>query len=146
MMKKIDIPPAWLLACMFVAWFLARVWPIYSFNVSGWVTGVLVGGGVYLVLWSVVWLRKRGTTLDPHDTPSALVVEGPYKLNRNPIYTGMAVILLGVALWLGEFSALIPVVLFPLIVTWRFVAGEERTLRNTFGAAAEAYFAKSRRW
>ena len=146
MMKKIDIPPAWLLASMFAAWFLARVWPVYSFHVSSWIAGILVGGGVYLVIWSVVWFRKRHTTLDPRDTPATLVVEGPYKINRNPIYTGMTVVLLGVALWLGELTALIPVLLFPLIITVRFIRGEEQTLRETFGEAAEKYFAGSRRW
>lgn len=145
-MKHIDIPPFWAAACAFIAWFLAKVLPVYEFNLSGWLTGVIVGGGLYMVLWSAVWFWKRKTTIEPRHTPKALIVEGPYKINRNPIYSGMTVILLGIALWLGAITAIFPVLAYPWIISRRFIRGEEDTLRDAFGDEAESYFAKSRRW
>lgn len=145
-MKHIDIPPVWLLACAFTAWFLAKVVPIYTVDVSRWLTGVLVGGGVYLIVWSALWFRKRKTSIEPRRTPKTLIVEGPFHLNRNPIYTGFTAILLGLALWFGALTAILPVLAFPWVIYRRFIRREEETLRSEFGEEAEDYFKKTRRW
>jgi len=102
---------------------------VYRFDVPIRLVGVLAVAGVVLVVWSALWFRRVQTPLDPRDTPTALVVEGPYRINRNPIYTGMTVVLLALALYLGAVSALISVVIFPLIIDLRFVRREERVLR-----------------
>ncbi len=145
-MKYFDIPPSWALACAFIAWFLARVVPIYHFDFNNWAIGVIVGGGLYLVLWSAVWFWKRKTTIEPRHTPKALIIEGPYKINRNPIYSGMTVILLGIALWMGALTALFPVLAYPWIISRRFIRDEESTIRDEFGDEAAEYFDKTRRW
>lgn len=145
-MKHFDIPPVWLLACAFIAWFLAKILPIYTVDISRWITGILVGGGLYVVLWSAVWFWKRKTTIEPRHTPKALIIEGPYRLNRNPIYSGFTAILLGIALWLGALTALFPALAFPWIISRRFIRNEEESLRAEFGDEAEEYFTKTRRW
>ena len=69
-----------------------------------------------------------------------------FKINRNPIYTGMALVLVGIAFWLGALSALALALCFPFVVTARFIRDEEASLRSVFGAEAEAYLRRTRRW
>ena len=139
-----DLPPVWGLGAGVVALGLARWLPLAPLpHAPGW---PLVGLGVALVGWSAWWFRAKRTTIEPHRAPTALIVEGPYRINRNPIYTGMTLILLGWAFLLGAASALVPALAFPWLVGRRFVAGEEATLRRQFGDEAERYLAATRRW
>ncbi|MGP1396674.1 MAG: methyltransferase family protein [Inquilinaceae bacterium] len=143
-----DLPPVWALGLAVAAWAAARYVPLWSFaSPTGATVGiVLILAGVILAAWSALWFRRKRTTIEPRNEPSALIIEGPFRLNRNPIYTGMALVLFGVAIWLGTLSALVVVALFPAVVTRRFVKGEEEALRRAFGAEADAYFRKTRRW
>ncbi len=139
-----DLPPVWAAGMALVAWGLARAVPLMRLPAEpGWALGV---AGVALILWAVLWFQRRRTTIEPHEAPRALIVEGPFALNRNPIYTGMALILAGWAFILGSAVALVPVALFVLIINRRFIPAEEAALRRAFGSAAEDYFRRTRRW
>lgn len=143
-----DLPPVWVLAVAVAAWAAARYVPLWSLaSPASTAVGIaLIAAGVVLAAWSAVWFRRKRTTIEPRTVPSALIVEGPFRLNRNPIYTGMALALFGVAIWMGALSALIVAAVFPVVVTRRFIIGEEDALRRAFGAEADAYFRKTRRW
>jgi protein-S-isoprenylcysteine O-methyltransferase Ste14 len=141
-----DLPPVWTLALGILAWVLARLLPVATF---GWgiVPGVaLILGGLALILWSALWFRRKRTTIHPHGEPAALIVEGPYRFNRNPIYTGMVAILIGWAFWLGAPAAFLPVFALPVILTARFIRHEEEALLTAFGPEAGRYLAATRRW
>ncbi|MEM8788165.1 MAG: methyltransferase [Pseudomonadota bacterium] len=140
-----DMPPFWMLGFGALAWAAARLIPLWQFDIQpvGRVLGAL---GLALILWSAVWFWRKKTPIEPGHVPAALIVEGPYRLNRNPIYTGLCLLLLGYALGLGALSALVPAVLFPLLLTARFVTPEEAALRRAFGDAADVYFRTTRRW
>jgi len=63
--------------------------------------GMLVGAsGAILALWCIATfiLIGRGTPA-PFDPPRRLVVVGPYRLVRNPMYIGAALALAGAALF-----------------------------------------------
>ncbi|REC94650.1 methyltransferase family protein [Kushneria indalinina] len=107
---------------------------------------LLAGMGLALAGWAILWFVRRRTPIEPHETPTCLIVEGPFRLNRNPIYSAMTLLLLALALWNGALSALLTVGLFPWVITRRFIHHEERALRDVFGAQAERYFARTRRW
>jgi protein-S-isoprenylcysteine O-methyltransferase Ste14 len=139
-----DLPPIWGLGAAALAAGLARWLPVAPLpRAPGW---LLVAAGLGLIGWSAWWFRAKRTTIEPHREPSALIVEGPYRLNRNPIYTGMTLILMGWAFLLGAASALVPALAFPWLIDRRFVRGEEAALRRRFGAEAERYLAATRRW
>ena len=102
--------------------------------------GLLVGGR------SFVSFHQAGTPPDPRETPTALVTTGMYAVTRNPMYMGMALILLGIALWRGDVVLLASPVAFVLIInTWQ-IPREERRLAALFGAAYTAYRGRVRRW
>ena len=143
-----DLPPVWALGFAAGQGVLAAVLPLVRFD-PGWATPAgwtTVALGFGLVIWSAWWFRRKRTTIEPRETPTALIVEGPYRINRNPIYTGMAVALVGIGFVLGALSAVLLALAFPFVIERRFVRGEETVLCETFGSEAERYIAATRRW
>lgn len=103
--------------------------------------------GAALALWCVVTFAFVGKgTPAPFDPPRRLVVRGPYRVVRNPMYIGAALALGGAALYF-ESTALAAFVGLYLVVTHAFVRFyEEPTLRRTFGEDYAAYCRRVRRW
>ena len=99
-----------------------------------------------IALWSVYFFAKNKTPIEPKKTPKKLIIQGPFKINRNPIYTSLLILYIGIALKLGAISAFAPVIVFPMIITKRFIIGEEKTLLAIFGEEGEQYIKKTRRW
>ncbi len=90
--------------------------------------------------------RRHQTTIKPFEASATLVTGGPFRVSRNPIYLGMTLMLLGVALFLGSVTPLILVVLFALWIQARFIVNEEAHLTEQFGDTYRAYQASVRRW
>lgn len=106
---------------------------------------VLLGGALYLAcVWGFAHVG-RGTPA-PIDPPRTLVVRGPHRFTRNPMYIAVSTVILGEALLFasGRLLAYGLAVLagFHLFV----VLYEEPTLRRLFGPAYETYCAEVRRW
>lgn len=143
-----DLPPVWALECGVVGYLLSKYYPVWSFNdqVPNMLGAAVAALGLALILWAALWFRRQKTTIHPNSTPQHLVAEGPYKISRNPMYLGMAVILIGASLWFGAVSSFATVIFFVYIVNKRFISWEEAKLRETFGAEAEVYFGQTRRW
>ncbi|MDF0602926.1 methyltransferase [Psychromarinibacter sp. C21-152] len=145
--KWIDMPPVWLLGAVALAWGLGQAVPEPSFG--GWaraVAPVLVLAGLALIAAAAWEFRRARTTIIPHEAPQAMVAQGVYRLSRNPIYLGDALILAGAILW-GQ--AVVPLVLLPLfvwIIRARFILPEEARLAAAFPDAFAAYRARTRRW
>lgn len=112
------------------------------------VAGILltaVGAALALSCILTFALLGKGTPA-PFDPPRRLVIRGPYKYVRNPMYLGAATALTGAALFY-ESAILASYVAVFLLVTHLFVLWyEEPTLRATFGAEYDGYCLKVRRW
>ncbi len=103
--------------------------------------------GSLIVLWCF-WaftFKGRGTP-NPTDPPKELVVTGPYRYVRNPIYVGVVFIFLGHFLWFGYWALLIYPALAFLGVHFFVVLYEEPTLKRRFGASYEEYLKSVPRW
>ena len=107
---------------------------------------VVTAAGAFLALWCVLTfaLVGRGTPA-PFDPPRRLVVAGPYRFVRNPMYLGAALALAGAALFYESLALLGFVVLFLLVTHLFVVLYEERTLRRMFGAEYLEYSRDVRR-
>jgi protein-S-isoprenylcysteine O-methyltransferase Ste14 len=143
-----DLPPVWLAGFIAIAWLLDRGLPLVQAFGPVWQAAgaVLVAAALLLIGWSAWWFYAKRTTIEPHHTPTALIVEGPYRIGRNPIYLGLLGILTGCVLWLGSLSPAILPFAFHRVLTARFIEPEEAALRRLFGAAAHEYMARTRRW
>ncbi len=142
-----DLPPLWLLLFLALNWLLSTIIPGNpSAPVLVWVGWALIGLGLILIAWSALWFWRKKTTIEPHHTPETLIIEGPYRLSRNPIYLALIIILLGAVIGRGQPAGLILVPIFFGILMRRFVIPEEQGLRAAFGAEAETYLSRTRRW
>lgn len=140
-----DLPPLWLAGFALLGWALARILPLASFSVP-YLGSLLFAAGAALIVWAVIWFVRRKTPVEPHHTPKVLLAEGPFAISRNPIYLGMVLILTGLCIGWGAVSALIVIPAFIAVIQRRFVLKEEAVMRATFGAEADAYFTRTRRW
>src|SRR5438046_8743580 len=108
---------------------------------------IMVTIGTAIALWCVftfVFIGKG--TPAPFDPPRKLVIRGPYRFVRNPMYIGAGMTLAGAALFYESLSIFIYTGLFFLITHLFVVLYEEPTLRRTFGYKYEAYLRRVRRW
>lgn len=150
MLTRLIPPPVALLIGIGLTYGLSRLWPATTleWSVLPWVAGVLlaVGGGLMLAaVWS---LWRAHTTIDPFhpERASHLVISGIYRISRNPIYLGDALLLTGVVFWLGQPLGLIVVALFILFIDRFQIRGEEAALARHFGERFDRYRERTRRW
>ena len=123
---------------------LSRVQPTRFQGIAGL---ILLAAGVALMCACVGEFVTRGRgTPAPMDAPRELVVHGPYRVVRNPMYVGMVLALLGelalawsraFALYIAGWFAIINLVV---------ILYEEPTLRRKFGAPYERYVNEVGRW
>jgi protein-S-isoprenylcysteine O-methyltransferase Ste14 len=118
--------------------------------VFGWpqIAGIAIATAGALValscLWAFAWIGKG--TPAPFDPPRRLVVCGPYRFLRNPMYLGAGLAVGGAALFFESVQLLAFIALF-LLATHLFVLlYEEPTLRRTFGPEYESYCRRVHRW
>ena len=146
-MKWIDLPPVWLAFFAALGWVQAAWLPLGSFGAAGdWLGAGLVAAGLALAIAAAVEFRSARTTIIPHEVPTAIVTSGVYRLSRNPIYLGDALILGGLGLRWDSVLALVLVPVFMGVITARFIRPEEARLRARFGAEFDAWAARVRRW
>ncbi len=116
----------------------------------GWQQGVgfTVGTvGAVIALWSVFTFIVIGKgTPAPFDPPRKLVIRGPYRFVRNPMYIGAAVVLTGAAIYYQHAPLLIYAGIFILMCHLFVVIYEEPTLRRSFAREYEDYCSRVHRW
>ncbi|MGK2961480.1 MAG: methyltransferase family protein [Gemmatimonadaceae bacterium] len=146
-------PPLFFVAGLIAAWFLES--RVSRFRLIGGDAStapietaglVLIAAGVLLILWAMLTFVRAHTAILPMRPASRIVDHGPYRISRNPMYTGMSVAYLGAMLLLNWGWAL---VMFPTVLAalYRFVISrEEAYLRSEFGEEYLAYCRRVRRW
>jgi protein-S-isoprenylcysteine O-methyltransferase Ste14 len=108
---------------------------------------IVVAIGTVIALWCVFTFAFIGKgTPAPFDPPRRLVVRGPYRFVRNPMYIGAGMTIAGAAVFYESLSIFIYACLFFLITHLFVVLYEEPTLRRAFGDEYEAYRRRTRRW
>jgi protein-S-isoprenylcysteine O-methyltransferase Ste14 len=112
------------------------------------VAGMIIGAaGAAVALWCIFTFAMIGRGAPaPFDPPRRLVIRGPYRFVRNPMYIGAGLALASAALFYESLPLLGYAGLF-FLATHVFVMGyEEPTLRRTFGQEYEAYCRQVGRW
>ncbi len=106
----------------------------------------LAAAGAAVIVLALALFRRAGTRPEPWQPTSALVFDGIYRVTRNPMYLGMALLYAGVAVALDSPLALL--LLAPVVAAIHFgvVAREERYLEAKFGEPYRRYRAQVRPW
>ena len=107
---------------------------------------VLIVGGFLLEMWAGGLFKKAGTNVVPWQPSTAMVVDGPYRFTRNPMYLGFAITYLGLAIGLNAPIAIAMLLPCLVLMTWGVILREERYLEAKFGQPYLAYKQQVRRW
>ena len=123
---------------------IVRPAAIGAVEVAGIVLGIV---GSALAVWCILSFVVVGKgTPAPFDPPRRLVVAGPYRYVRNPMYLGAGLALSGAALFYGSLALLGYAVLFLLSLHLFVIWYEEPTLARLFGTDYQAYRNAVHRW
>ena len=97
-------------------------------------------GGALLWLWCVVkFLRTKGTPV-PVNPPPKLITDGPYAYSRNPMMTGLFMVMAGVGIFFGSITlTFFMTPLFVLMSILEFKTIEEPELEKRFGKEYTKY-------
>jgi protein-S-isoprenylcysteine O-methyltransferase Ste14 len=141
-------PIAWALAVLAglaLNWLLPL--PFFPTVVSaGWFGGIVFVLALALVAWAITTMTRAGSNV-PTNLPSTTIVEtGPYRFTRNPIYLGMVLGLIGLAVAFNDLWLLMTLVPFALVVRYGVITREEAYLERKFGDVYRRYRARVRRW
>lgn len=109
--------------------------------------GIATAGAIFAGP-AILSLLLAGTTLHPENPgkTTRLVVTGVYSITRNPMYLSLLLVLIGWAVFLSNFAALVLVPLFVVYMNRYQIIPEEKALRSLFGGDFEAYCKRVRRW
>ncbi len=91
-------------------------------------------------------LRRHDTTIRPDQPSSTIVISGPYRLTRNPLYLSLATFYLGIGLWTNSLWVILLLVPLLFVMTRQVIAREEAYLERAFGDTYLNYKSQVRRW
>jgi protein-S-isoprenylcysteine O-methyltransferase Ste14 len=148
----IRFPPPFVYAAGWVvAWALDRR---LAFRIAGTSQSTLqvmaglamLAAGLAVVFWGLITFARHRTAVFPTRPARLLVAGGPYRFTRNPMYVGLTLAYVGLALvsnWAWPLVMLVPVV---AIISRYVIRREEQHLRSSFGATFDDYCRRVRRW
>ena len=148
---ELKVPPV-ALALVFAAimWSASTVFSAASLPLPGASIAAFafasVGGGIAVA--GISAFRQHYTTVNPMkpETTASIVTTGIYRVTRNPMYLGLAFVLMGWATYLANLAALLLVPAFVAYMTRFQIKPEERALLAKFGLSFAEYLAAVRRW
>ncbi len=149
-MKLLIPPPVQAIIFAGLMWLIATQFPQFGFSGSlqqpAAILICIIGIGIDLV--SVGLFAREKTTVSPFspDKTQVLITSGLYQYTRNPMYLGMACILTGLALWLGNYASLLMIPCFIWYITQLQIIPEEEILLEKFGQEYGEYMLRVRRW
>ena len=124
-------PPVW--ALVYVLFVVAISWWLEWPKMPGFPLPQLgfILATVPWILALLIWCRNT---------------DGPYRFTRNPMYLGLVIVTLGIAVWVGAWPMfLAPIAIFAT-TNWVHIPYEEAKMRRQFGATYDGYIGRVRRW
>jgi protein-S-isoprenylcysteine O-methyltransferase Ste14 len=145
---KKALPPTYLLSSILIIIFLHYLLPIAEIIHYPW---QLAGGlplliGIIFNLMADQSLKKFNTTVKPFEESDSLVTTGIYGISRHPMYIGMVLMLLGIAIFFGSLTPFFVIPMFAFLINEKFITVEEQMLEKRFGKNWSEYKAKVRCW
>jgi len=102
--------------------------------------------GLAMNIWSSNYFEKVQTTIKPFQESSPLVIDGLFKISRNPMYLGMVIALFGLFIILGNLSPIFVIPVYIWLMNKKFIEVEENDLEEKFGETYREYKKEVRRW
>jgi protein-S-isoprenylcysteine O-methyltransferase Ste14 len=104
--------------------------------------------GLCILILAINSFKKQSTTVNPIkiENASSLVTSGVFEYSRNPMYLGMALILLGLALMFNVIGGTLFTLLFTIYITKFQIKPEEEVMKKLFGEDFLKYKQNVRMW
>lgn len=141
------------LVCGMLMWLADRFAPslgslkIPHHNILFWIVFL---AGLSLLASGVANILKRKTTIHPDRKslahPTSLVSTGSFRYTRNPIYLGLAIMLVAWVIYLENWLIVLGVVIFVVFITKYQIKPEEEALEKIFGEEYVRYKKRVGRW
>ncbi|MBH76545.1 MAG: hypothetical protein CMP68_05360 [Flavobacteriales bacterium] len=147
-MKNTVPPPIVTLICAVLIYLSKPLFPELIFNHSVQLCLFFLVSGFIIILISFQTFKEEKTTINPIkiEKASSLVTYGIFKYSRNPMYLGMVLILISVAIKFNFYGGILIVVFFIYFMTYFQIIPEEKTMLKLFGEDFINYRNKTRRW
>jgi len=102
--------------------------------------------GAYVAISTKKMFKRTETPMSPKATPLKLHTEGIFNYSRNPMYLGIVIGLLGIAILTGILINLLFPVVYIILMDVFFIKYEEENLQNKFGEKYRKYKENTKRW
>lgn len=151
-MKAIIPPPVVFLICAGLMWLIHTLVPslAYDFVYRRLLFWIVLAAGISLLIAGASNFFKRKTTIHPDrkslSKVSTLITTGAFRYSRNPLYLGLALMLVAWWIFLGNVLAVIGVIVFVVFITEYQIKPEEEALERIFGEEYLRYKKNVRRW
>ena len=141
-------PPLVYVLTLYAAWALQRRLPLtLDFGAfSTPLAWILIGVGLAGFAWALLAIFGHRTTVNPYGAASSLVMRGPFRYSRNPIYVSDWFVYAGAMLLLHTVWPLLLAPLVFLVMRFMVISHEENHLEARFGDAYRDYRARVPRW
>jgi protein-S-isoprenylcysteine O-methyltransferase Ste14 len=142
------IPPILFLLCLGLMFLLRWLWPITLLFPRPWswlgLMPILVGVASG-AMGAREFVRTK-TNIRAFREADKLVTTGPFRYTRNPMYLGLALVLLGAWVLMGVLSPVLGVAIFVVTADRWYIRVEERMFHEKFGPEYDGYRSQVRRW
>jgi protein-S-isoprenylcysteine O-methyltransferase Ste14 len=141
-------PPILRLVLLLLAALLTAIVPIAFVSVPfhGLIAVLLIFAGLGFSASGFLTFKSRGAPVRPGSDPTQLVLSGPYRITRNPMYLGLLTISIGCFFAVDSLWFVVPPILFFWVINFRLIPFEEQLMKEHFGAEYETYQQRVRRW
>ena len=111
------------------------------------ILGIALGGsGFAFMMIAHEKFKNLGTNVHTNLPATTFVVQGAYRLSRNPMYVGGSFFFLGIGLTVGSMWILAAYIPLGLYLSLFVIPREEIYMERTFGEDYRAYCRNVRRW
>jgi len=137
------------LLAVFLLWkFAPQLQLDVPWRIAVTIGSALIMAGLFMGVISAGLFKKKKTTVLPFkpQRTSTLVTDGFYKITRNPMYLGMALVVLGAIFITRQPVGLIALLAACAFLTKFQIKPEEKALEQIFGQEYLDYKTRVRRW
>lgn len=139
-------PPIILLIFILIGVGLHYLYPLHFVpGAFKWAGGILVGLSIGTILYCATMFKKAHTAIEPWKTTSSIIVKGPYRWSRNPIYLCFIISGFGAAIFLNNLWIALMMIPLVAVINKVVIQREERYLEGKFTNYLE-YKQRVRRW